>query len=203
MPIDKAKGVRLAAACGAVVAGNLRVAGIDAGAVGLRRLLVRPGDVGRLRPDRGLTMEEASAALGIHGDATRWLVRQGVLATIAGRGTTNVAEASVRLPGALRPRSRSGRLAGAVAEVHGRHARSGRHRRGVRPAGMPAGAVRARRRRAVPGRSPGGPRMRDRPGPIVTPARRRSERHRPRVASRMVPARASRGLGTRPPATRS
>ena len=41
-------------------------------------------------------MEEASAALGIHGDATRWLVRQGVLATIAGRGTTNVSEPSVR-----------------------------------------------------------------------------------------------------------
>ncbi len=92
----KAKGVFLAIACGAILAGRLKVVWVDAGSAGLPRLLVRPGDVGRLRLDRGMTMEAASAALGIHGDATRYLVRRGVLRTMAGRGTINVDEASVR-----------------------------------------------------------------------------------------------------------
>jgi len=88
----KAKGIQLAAACGAVLTGDLRVAGIDAASVGLMRL----SDVGRLRSDRGTTMEETSAALGIHGDATRQLVRQGVFGTVAGRETINIAELSLR-----------------------------------------------------------------------------------------------------------
>lgn len=81
----KAARVRILVACKAILAGQLPVRGTCSHVPGLRGILVTTADVGALRPVAGFSVEAAAAALHIHHEAVRWLVRSGVLACLPGK----------------------------------------------------------------------------------------------------------------------
>jgi hypothetical protein len=92
----RAKGVRFAEALRALIEGQLAArARLDAGC-GLRRLLVRPGDLDALRTRmRATSVETAARRLGIHPEAARSLLRLGALGKRVRPGENIIVESDI------------------------------------------------------------------------------------------------------------